>query len=69
MRKQSISSEEAKWQAEDDARTLERAMEIQADKKRIAAAHKVTVEKLKNVEAAVKMTGKLAGSTKKGRKK
>ena len=69
MKKQSISSEEAKWQAEDDARILERAMEIQKDNKRIKAAHKVTMEKLKNIEAAVKMTGKLAGSTKKGRKK
>ena len=66
MKKQSISSEEAKWQAEDDARILERAMEIQKDNKRIKAAHKVTMEKLKNIEAAAKMTGSL---TKKGRKK
>ena len=60
---------EDKWQAEDDARTLERAMEIQKDSNRMKKAHKATMDKLKNVEAAAKMTGSMMGTNKKRRKK
>lgn len=64
-----ISADEARWRAEDDARTLQRAMEIQKDSGRMKAAHKVTMDNLKTVEAAAKLTGSMVKSKKKGRKK
>ena len=41
----SVSAEDAKWRAEDDLRTLARAIEIKKDPKRLAAAQKLAKEK------------------------
>ncbi|MCA8075381.1 hypothetical protein [Burkholderia cepacia] len=38
--KEKVSAEEARWRAEDDARTLRRAAEVMCDKGRHAAAQK-----------------------------
>lgn len=45
---------DAKWQAEDDLRTLTRAKEIEADRKRMAAAQKVGQAKIKEMQSVVK---------------
>lgn len=72
-KKDAYAAQEAKWQAEDDARTLERAMEIQKDGNRVKKAHDVTLEKLKNIQEVARSTGKLAKKAtpakKKGRKR
>ncbi len=45
------ASEEGKWQAEDDMRTLARAEEIRRDPKRLKAAQAIAKEKIKELEA------------------
>lgn len=42
-----------KYQAEDDLRTLARAKEIEADRKRLAAAQKIGAEKIKEMQSVV----------------
>lgn len=44
-------SDEAKWQAEDDVRTLIRAGEIKKDKKRLARALKMAKEQMASLQA------------------
>lgn len=42
-----------KWRAEDDMRTLSRAKEIEGDRKRMMAAQKIAVEKIKEMQQVV----------------
>lgn len=59
-----VTSEEKKWMAEQDARTLVEAEKIMADKKRSAAAKKAAAKLVKEREAeisAMKKIGKGAG--------
>jgi hypothetical protein len=44
---------EARWQAEDDARVLKRAMEIEKDKQRKKNAQSVITEELKTLQNLV----------------
>lgn len=44
---------EDKWRIEEDMRTLARAKEIEADKKRHVAAQKMASEKIKEMQAVV----------------
>ena len=57
-----IAVNERKWQAEDDARTLARAAELQSDAKRMAAAKKVAAAmvsaKQKELVAMKRVAGK-----------
>jgi hypothetical protein len=46
--------EDMRWQAEDDARTLERASEINGDPKRLDNAKMVLQEKLDNTKKVLK---------------
>lgn len=59
MRAHSVNAaaEEAKWRAEDDMRTLMRAAEIRADRKRLAAAQKCAKDKLTEMAAVISATG------------
>ena len=52
----SIKSQEAKWQAEDDVRTLMRADEIKADKSRMIMAKQIAK---KQAADAAKIAAKL----------
>lgn len=45
--------DEAKYRAEDDMRTLARAKEIEADRKRMMAAQKCAAEKVKELQSVV----------------
>jgi hypothetical protein len=45
--------DEAKWRAEEDLRTLTRAKEIEADRKRMAAAQKMAASKVKEMQSVV----------------
>lgn len=55
--KVNIKSEE-EWQAEEDARTLERYQEIIKDKKRLDAALKAASKTVDNLEARAKALSK-----------
>jgi len=50
--KRLVMDEEARWRAEQDARTLREAMEIRKDKKRLAAARRIIKEQLKALQEA-----------------
>lgn len=50
-KKGSVSAAGYDWQAEDDMRTLVRAMEIKRDPKRLAAAQACAKKKLEEVAA------------------
>lgn len=52
--------DEARWQAEDDMRTLIRAAEINADKKRLAAAKAMAKTKLEEKRQEAANMAKLA---------
>ena len=45
-----MPASERDWQAEDDLRTLQRAIEIEKDPKRYAAAKKLAKEKLAEIK-------------------
>lgn len=45
--------DDAKWRAEDDMRTLARAKEIEADRKRMMAAQKMAKEKMSELQKVV----------------
>lgn len=49
----SYAAQEAKWRAEEDMRTLARAKEIEADRKRMMAAQKIAAEKIKEMQKVV----------------
>lgn len=49
-----VSKEEDRWQTEDDLRTLTRAEEIKADKKRLAKVSSLAKEQVKNASKFVK---------------
>lgn len=56
-----MSAEEKKWRAEDDARALRRAQEIQSDPNRVKEAHKVIqgqINDLTKVSSAIKGVNK-----------
>ena len=65
MAKSAAEAQEAKWRAEEDARVLAQAAEIQADRKRQAAAKRRARELAKEAEAKAKAMKKVASSTKK----
>jgi|APCry1669189883_1035261.scaffolds.fasta_scaffold07238_5 hypothetical protein len=44
------TAEHMRWQAEDDLRTLQRAKEIEANRTRLAAAKKIAVSQIKQLE-------------------
>lgn len=58
----SIKSQEMKWQAEDDMRTLVRAQEIQQDKGRMSRVRSVAIQQAK---VAMKVAGKSSPSKRK----
>lgn len=45
-----MSSDDKRWQAEDDVRTLMRAKEIERDPKRLAAARKCAKEQMDSLD-------------------
>lgn len=49
-KKETISTEEARWRAEDDARTLRRAAEVMGDKGRHTAAKKHISGEISNMQ-------------------
>ena len=59
MAQRAISKQEAKWRAEDDARTLMRAEEVRQDRARMhkaqQAAQQLATEKQKEAQAAKKV--------------
>lgn len=61
-----IAQDEARWQREDDARTLARAEEIKADKNRLAGATKEAGKMSKQLEKEAAAIKKVA--SKKGKK-
>ena len=52
-----MAAEEAKWRAEDDVRTLQRAAEVRADKQRMSAATKMAKRQMKALRS---VTGRRA---------
>lgn len=54
-------TEQRRWQAEEDMRTLRRAEEIRADKTRVAMAQKMAAKELKALQ---RVAGKPAGKGK-----
>ncbi len=50
-----VPYDDSKWRAEDDMRTLARAQEIMADKKRLAAAKACAKEKLAEMQAVTNL--------------
>jgi hypothetical protein len=46
-------SSDNRWQAEEDLRTLARAKEIEADRKRLMAAQKMGAAKIKEMQSVV----------------
>lgn len=65
----SMRSEEAKWQAEDDVRTLMRAQEIQADRARMARAASIAKQKAAEASRVATMASKTKPAPMKGGKK
>lgn len=65
----SMRSEEAKWQAEDDVRTLMRAQEIQADRARMARAGQIAKQKAAEASRIATMASKVKPAPMKGGKK
>ena len=51
-----LSTEDMKWKAESDARTLQEAEVIRGDKKRIKAALKIMDEQMKAMQVAKETT-------------
>ena len=51
------ATEQRRWQAEDDLRTLRRAEEIRADKSRVAMAQKMATQEVKALQ---RVAGKAA---------
>ena len=51
-----MSKEEARWQAEDDARAMRAYAELAKDKARLAAARKKLQEQQRDIEKAIKLT-------------
>lgn len=65
-----MSKQELQWRAEDDARTLARAEEIKADKKRETAARSMAKKQLDEVLKRAEGLKKISKTTiKKGGKK
>jgi len=65
MAKGKVSAQEKKWQAEDDARTLMAAVEIQTSKRRMSAAKRELNNQAKAIKKAARIS---AGSLSKKRK-
>lgn len=65
----STRAEEAKWQAEDDVRTLMRAQEIQADRARMARAAQIAKQKAAEASRIATMASKAKPAPMKGGKK
>jgi D-serine dehydratase len=61
MAQKSMSKQEKQWQAEDDARTLTRYAEIQADEGRLEAAQKLLEEQAENIKYVLDQTTKATG--------
>ena len=54
MKPVAVSSDDKKWQTEDDLRTLQRAAEINKDAKRLAACKALAKDKLGELQAIAK---------------
>lgn len=61
MARNTISAEEKRWRAEDDARALRRAQEIQSDPNRVKEAKKIINEQLTDL---TKVSNALGATTK-----
>jgi len=59
-----VTKQERDWMAEDDLRTLTRAEEIKADRKRMAAAKKAGTRVLKEKKQEVKSIQRIARAPK-----
>ena len=57
----SMTAQERKWRAQDDARTLSYATEIASDPKRLSAAQKEAAKMAKETEKAAMAMKKVAG--------
>lgn len=57
MKAKSMPLEDKRWQAEDDARSLERYAEVCNDKSRMVAASKILKEKAAATNKALGLTG------------
>jgi hypothetical protein len=57
MKAKAISADEKRWEAEDDARSLERYAEISGNKSRMTAASKILKEKAAATNKALGLTG------------
>lgn len=57
MKAKAISADERRWEAEDDARSLERYAEISGNKSRMNAASKILKEKAAATNKALGLTG------------
>lgn len=55
-RKESDAAREARWQAEQDLRTLQEAEKIKADKSRVSGAQKMANEQIKTLATVAKST-------------
>ena len=64
MSKAISCSEDKRWQAEDDARSLERYAEISGNKTRMTAASKILKEKATATNKALGLTGSKPSTTK-----
>lgn len=69
MAKQAMSMDEKKWRAEDDARALKRAQEIQSDSARVKEAHKVIKTELDSLSKIASKMGVSKATSKKSTKK
>jgi hypothetical protein len=69
MVKAKLTMEEAKWQAENDARTLKEAEVIKADNARLKAAANMAAQMVKKEEAEAKAMKKIASLKKKSNSK
>lgn len=54
MKPEAVSSDDKKWQAESDMRTLAQAIEINKDPKRLAAAKALAKEKITDLQKIAK---------------
>lgn len=52
------SFDDAKWRAREDMHTLSRAREIEADRRRMAAATREAAAEVKKLQSVVRKTGR-----------
>lgn len=55
MASNKVSADEMRWRAEDDARTLKRAMEVKNDPKRMSAVRQHMVKEMKAMNSVMGM--------------